>query len=254
MMKPLIAGNWKLNKTVEEAVETAARLKIILQGITDKDILICPPFTALDKVHHVIKGTNILLGAQDVFWEEKGAFTGEVAPEMLKDVGCDYVIIGHSERREYFNESDETVNKKIRSSLADELNVILCVGESLEQRKAGKQETVVEQQLEKGLKGVKKADMKFVTIAYEPIWAISSGNPNHKPATTNDAQEMHKFIRYILNILFDDKTAESTRILYGGSMKPDNVKELMAQPDINGGLVGGASLDAESFAKIVKGF
>jgi len=253
-IKPLIAANWKLNKTVKEAVDSAARLKIILSGIKDRDIAICPPFTALEEVHNVIKGTNIMLGAQDVFWEEKGAFTGEVSPMMLKDVGCSYVIIGHSERREYFKETDETVNKKIRLCVADELNVILCVGENIEQRKAEKQNDVVEEMLTKGLKNVKREDMKFITIAYEPVWAISSGDSSHKPATAKDAQEMHAFIRNTLGMMFDDSIAQSTRIIYGGSMKPDNVKELMAKKDINGGLVGGASLEPESFAKIVNGF
>lgn len=253
-IKPLIAANWKLNKTVEEAVDSAAKLKIILQGIKDRDIAIFPPFTALEEVDKVIRGTNIMLGAQDACWEEKGAFTGEVSPMMLKDVGCSYIIIGHSERREYFKETDEMVNKKIRLCIADELNVILCVGETLEQRKAGKQKDVVEGMLTKGLKNIKREDMKFITVAYEPVWAISSGDPMHKPATAKDAQEMHAFIRKTLSIMFDDKTAQSTRIIYGGSMKPDNVKELMAKKDINGGLVGGASLDPESFARIVKGF
>lgn len=253
-MRPLIAANWKMNKTVEEAVETAARFKVVLHGVKDADIIVCPPFTALEEVYKVIKSSNIMLGAQDVFWEEEGAFTGEVSPEMLKNVGCNFVIIGHSERRKYFNETDETINKKIRACIADELNFILCVGETLEQRNAGKHKDVVEAQLEKGLKDVKKDGIKFATIAYEPVWAISGGDSKHKSATPKDAQEMHAFIRKTLSIMFDDKTASSVRIIYGGSATPDNIKELMKQKDINGALVGGASLEAESFARIVKGF
>ncbi|MCX6707994.1 MAG: triose-phosphate isomerase [Candidatus Woesearchaeota archaeon] len=253
-MVPLIAANWKLNKTLEEAVDAASMMKIMLSDVKDKEILICPPFIALAQVYNVIKGSNIMLGAQDVFWEEKGAFTGEVSPMMLKDVGCSYVIIGHSERREYFKETNEAVNKKVRLCIADELNAILCVGESFEQRQKKVHKDFVEKELEEGLARVKREDMKHITIAYEPIWAISSGDPNHKPATAKDAQEMHAFIRKTLANMFDDKTADSVRILYGGSMKPDNVKELMAKKDINGGLVGGASLEPESFARIVKGF
>ena len=202
-MRPLIAANWKLHKTVEESVNTAARLKVILEGLDDRDILLCPPFTALEEVHHVVNGTNLMLGAQDVFWEEEGAFTGEVSPEMLKNVGCEFVIIGHSER-----------------------------------------------ELEQGLKDVKKQDMNLVAIAYEPIWAIGTG----KTALPKEAQEMHAFIRKTLSWIFDQETADSVRILYGGSVKPGNVQELMAQDDINGALVGGASLDAETFGKVVKGF
>ena len=249
-MRPLIAANWKLHKTIEESVDTAARLKIILEGINDRDILVCPPFTALEEVYRVLKGTNMMLGAQDVFWEEEGAFTGEVSPEMLKNVGCRFVIIGHSERRKYFKESNETINKKIRAAIADELGVILCVGESLEQRKAGKQRDFVEKELEEGLKNVKKNDMQWVAIAYEPIWAIGTG----KTATPAQAQEMHAFIRQVLGVMFDEKTADEVRILYGGSVTPENIRALMSKKDINGALVGGASLDAESFARIVRGF
>ncbi|MBD3312958.1 triose-phosphate isomerase [Candidatus Woesearchaeota archaeon] len=249
-MRPFIAANWKLHKTVEESVETAARLKIIIEGVNDRDILVCPPFTALEEIYHVIEGTNIMLGAQDVFWEEEGAFTGEVSPEMLKNVGCEYVIIGHSERRKYFNETDETVNKKIRASFADELKVILCVGETEEMRDQAKHRDFVEKELEDGLKNISSSDAKMLAVAYEPIWAIGTG----QTATPEQAQEMHAFIRDRLSVIFDQKTADSIRILYGGSVKPDNVKELMSQKDINGALVGGASLDAESFGKIIKGF
>ncbi len=248
-MRPLIAANWKLHKTVEESVNTAARLKAIVEGVNDRDILVCPPFTALEEVHHVIKGTNIMLGAQDVFWEEEGAFTGEVSPEMLKNVGCEFVIIGHSERRKYFKEGNDIINKKIRKSVADELNAILCVGESRETREKGEHKEFIEREIEEGLRDVKKEDMRHVTLAYEPIWAIGSGHT----ASPEQAEEMHELIRKTLSSMFGS-AADSVRIIYGGSVKPDNIMELMARKNINGALVGGAGLDAESFGKIVKGF
>ncbi len=243
-----IAGNWKMNKDLNESVELVRKLSIEVQGITNKDILVCPPFTSLSAVYEVIKDTNIKLGAQNLYFEEKGAYTGEISGVMLKSVGCEYVIIGHSERREYFNETNEIVNKKIKTALGIDLKPIVCVGEKLEEREQNITEKVVESQIREGLANLSSDEMKNITIAYEPIWAIGTG----KTATPEDAESVHKFIRGILKDMFGDKTAEDTRILYGGSVKPGNAAGLFAMEDIDGGLVGGASLDAESFAGIIK--
>lgn len=244
MRKPIIAGNWKMYKTEAEAIDFAKKLKPQVSDVSDRTILICPPYPALSKVSDEVRGTNICLGAQNLFWEEEGAFTGEVSAPMLKAVGCTYVIIGHSERRQYFGETDETINKKLKAALKHGLNAIVCVGERLEQRESGETFKVIEKQIKDGLKGLITLDLGLVTIAYEPVWAIGTG----KTATPQQAQEAHKFIRGLL----PKEVAEKIRILYGGSVKPDNIKDLMAQPDIDGGLVGGASLRVDSFIQIVK--
>jgi len=248
MKRYLIAGNWKMNKTTGEAVELAQKLVESLKDVKDRDILICPTFTSLYSVHQVIKGTNIKLGAQDVFYENSGAFTGEISPIMLKDVGCEYVIIGHSERRHIIGERDELINKKVKAAINNGLKVILCVGELLEEREAGKTLEVVKTQVEKGLNGISEDEMKNVVIAYEPVWAIGTG----KTAKPEDAQEVHAYIRELLSKLYSKEIANETIIQYGGSVKASNIDSLMAMPDIDGALVGGASLVAEEFTRIVK--
>ncbi len=248
MRRLLIAGNWKMNKDLNESIELVRKLSLGVQGITNRDILVCPPFTSLYPVYEVIKDTNIKLGAQNLYFEEKGAYTGEISPLMLKSVGCEYVIIGHSERREYFKETNDIVNKKIKIALKYGLKPIVCVGEKLEEREEGITEKIVESQVREGLTNLTEEEMKELTIAYEPIWAIGTG----KTATPEDAEAVHKFIRNILKDMFGDNIAGNTRILYGGSVKPNNAEGLFAMEDIDGGLVGGASLDADSFTAIVK--
>jgi triosephosphate isomerase len=244
MRKPIIAGNWKMYKSEAEAIDFATKLKPLVSDVHDKVILICPPFPCLSKVWDVINNSNIELGAQNLHWEEEGAFTGEVSTGMLKSVGCTYVIIGHSERRQYFGETDETVNKKLKAALKHNLLSIVCVGETLEQREKGETFSVIENQINKGLQSLDISHWSLVIIAYEPVWAIGTG----KTATPEQAQEVHAYIRSLL----PKEVAGKIRILYGGSVKPENVKELMAQPDIDGGLVGGASLKVESFVKLIK--
>ncbi|MEO2083721.1 MAG: triose-phosphate isomerase [Desulfurobacteriaceae bacterium] len=246
MRKLLIAGNWKMNKTVPEALELARELKRRLGGISDRDILICPPFTALYAVGKELEGTNVKLGGQNMHFEEQGAFTGEISPVMLRDVGCSYVILGHSERRHIFGETDDLINKKVLSAVKHDLIPILCVGELLEEREAGRTKEVVKNQVLEGLKGLTPSD-EFV-IAYEPVWAIGTG----KTATPEQAEEVHSFIRELLSDLFGREKAELTRILYGGSVKPENAGELLKMENVDGALVGGASLKADSFEKIVK--
>jgi triosephosphate isomerase len=246
--KPIIAGNWKMNKTATEARDLATRLIPLVSGVKDRDIVLAPPFTALSAVAAAIKGTNMALSAQDLFWEDKGAFTGQISAEMLLDSGCKYVIIGHSERRQYFGETDETVNKKLRQALNKGLLPIVCVGETLKEREAGKANEVIERQLTGALKGVIAAEMQKVVIAYEPVWAIGTG----KTATPQQANEIHAFIRQKITSLYSGDVAGSLRIQYGGSVTPENVSQLMAMPDIDGALVGGASLKPESFAALVK--
>ncbi|MBW2058721.1 MAG: triose-phosphate isomerase [Deltaproteobacteria bacterium] len=248
MRKPIVVGNWKMNKTVQEAVNLVQELKRLIGERDDVDLAVAPPFTALLPVGREIQGTCISLSAQDVFWEKEGAFTGEVSVTMLRDVGCRYVILGHSERRLYFCETDESVNRKIRAALAGGLEPIVCVGESLEQRESGRASSVVEGQVRACLEGIPQESMPAVVLAYEPVWAIGTG----KTATAQQAEEMHGRIRSVLREMFGEKTAESTRIQYGGSVKPENIAELMEQPDIDGALVGGASLEADSFSRIVK--
>ena len=248
MRKPFIAGNWKMNKTTNEAVELVASLKKNLLGFANADIVVCPPFTSLTAVYDVIGDTNIGLGAQNLFWEKEGAYTGEISPIMLKDTGCEYVIIGHSERRQYFGETDETVNKRIDTALAVGLTPIVCIGETLEQREANKTFDVIETQLKGGLDGFAEDDLRQMVIAYEPVWAIGTG----KTATNQQAQEVHAYIRKWVENSFSKDVAQEVRILYGGSVKPDNIAGLMDEKDIDGALVGGASLKAASFVDIVK--
>ena len=246
MRTPLIAGNWKLHKTLTDAVDLVGALKTAVKNVDKVEILVAPPFTALSMLATKLAGSNIKLGAQNCWHESSGAFTGEVSAPLLKDVGCDYVIVGHSERRQIFGESDEIINKKVKAVLAADLSCILCIGETLEERESGDMFDVLTRQTREGLAGV--SDLKNVVIAYEPVWAIGTG----KTATSEQAQEVHSFVRGLLQGLYDQSTAMSTRILYGGSVKPDNVDELMGMADVDGALVGGASLKAEDFARIVK--
>ncbi|MBI1929640.1 triose-phosphate isomerase [Candidatus Poribacteria bacterium] len=248
MRTPIIAGNWKLNKTIGEAVVLVAALRERLGDVTDSEIVVAPAFTALSAVAKTLEGSNIHLSAQDMYWEASGAFTGEVSPTMLTDAGCDYVIIGHSERRQYFGETNESVNRKAKAAHAHGLKPILCVGEKLEEREAGKTESVVEDHLINGISGLSADHILSTVIAYEPVWAIGTG----KTATPVQAQEVHAFIRALLSKTYSADVASQVRIQYGGSVKPSNAVELMAQPDVDGALVGGASLEAESFAQIVK--
>ncbi|WP_457568716.1 triose-phosphate isomerase [Desulfurobacterium sp.] len=246
MRKPLIAGNWKMNKTVSESVEFAREFVGKVSDVNDRDILICPPFTSLYAMREIFKDTGVKLGAQNMYYKDSGAYTGEISPLMLKDVGCDYVILGHSERRHIFGEDDNLINEKVVAAVSHGLIPILCVGELLEDREAGKTFDVVGNQLERGLKGISSKD-NFV-VAYEPVWAIGTG----KTATPELAEEVHSFLREKLASLFGKEKAETVRILYGGSVKPENVNGLMAMKNIDGALVGGASLKVDSFVKIVK--
>jgi triosephosphate isomerase len=246
MRKPVIAGNWKMYKTTKDAVEMVSGLVPLVQSIQDVDIVVAPVFTVLGVVGTAIKGSNVKLAAQDCFWENEGAFTGEISPAMLTDVGCSHVIIGHSERRQYFGETDESVNKKTHAALQAGLTVILCIGETLAERETNKTFDVLKRQLSGGITGLRSEEMANIIVAYEPVWAIGTG----KTASDAQAQEAHAFIRSTLAACLDQATADRTRILYGGSVKPENVRGLMAQPDIDGALVGGASLKADSFAQI----
>ncbi len=249
MRKPIIAGNWKLNKTPHEAIVLANDLKREIVDVAGVDIVLCPPFTALADVADTLTDTGIALGAQNIFWEDAGAFTGEISGPMLKDLGVSYVIIGHSERRQFFNETNETVNKRLRAALKNGLAPIVCVGENLAQRESNKTFDIIKDHSEGSLSGLSSEEMKKVVLAYEPVWAIGTG----KTATPDQAQEVHVFIRQLLGKMFNTEIANSVRIQYGGSVTPDNVVSLMAQADIDGALVGGASLKAPSFAAIVKG-
>jgi triosephosphate isomerase len=248
MRKSIIAGNWKMNKTNQEAIELVSELKDRVIGVEDVEIILCPPFTSLFSVNEVIKDSPIKLGAQNMFWEEEGAYTGEISPSMIKNLGGEFVIIGHSERRKYFEESDEIVNKKIKLALSSGLVPIVCIGETLEQREQGIAEKTVIDQLTNGLSGVSQTDASKLILAYEPIWAIGTG----KTATPEVADGMHSVIRNHLVELYSSELSDAISILYGGSVKPDNIDDLMKQENIDGALVGGASLNSESFACIVK--
>ncbi len=246
--KPLIAGNWKMYKTVAEAVQTAKDLVECTAGV-DVDVMIAPPFTALFPVSEVVRGTSVAVGAQNLYWKNEGAFTGEISPVMLTDVGCRYVIIGHSERRQFFSDTDETVNAKIRAALDHQLIPVFCVGETESQREAGETFSVLDKQVTKGLEGFSTELLTNVlVIAYEPVWAIGTG----KTATIAQIQEVHAFLRSLTEKHFDNLLAKSVRILYGGSVKPENVSEIMNMPDVDGALVGGASLSAETFNRIIR--
>lgn len=248
MRKKIIAGNWKMNKTRDEAVALATLVRDRLGDQSQVEVVLCPSFTNLDAVYQVIRSSPIALGAQNLYWEPSGAFTGEVSVEMLKSVGCSYVIIGHSERRQYFLESDETVNKKTKQALQNGLVPIVCVGETLNQRKSDETEKVLERQITMGVGDLSADQIERVIIAYEPVWAIGTG----VVATPQQAQSAHKFIRNLLSGIFSMNLANALRIQYGGSMKPDNAAELLRQTDIDGGLIGGASLDAQSFLGIIE--
>ncbi|NLL12692.1 MAG: triose-phosphate isomerase [Fibrobacter sp.] len=245
--KKFVAGNWKMNTTIDEAKALAKGVVETVGNVTDVDIAVCPPFTNLLAVAEILKGSSVKLGAQDVHWEAKGAYTGKVSCSMLKSVGVTYVIVGHSEQRQYFHETDETVNKKVKAVLASELLPIICIGETLDERKSGQMDSVIERQVKGAFSGIEASDVTKCTIAYEPVWAIGTG----ETATPQQANEAHIFIRKIIEKLYDKEIAASLRIQYGGSMKPENAKELLAQSDVDGGLIGGASLKASDFAGIV---
>ncbi len=246
MRIPFIAGNWKMHKSIDEAVAFIREIKDEALK-TDVEVAVCAPFTLLRDVVEVAKDTRVKVAAQNMHYEEKGAFTGEVSPLMLKELDIDYVIIGHSERRQYYNETNETVNKKVLKALAVGIDPIMCVGETLEQREAGEAKALVESQVKAGLAGVSADDVAKVVIAYEPIWAIGTG----KTASAEDANDMISHIREIVKGLYDDEKSECVRIQYGGSVKPANVTEIMNQSDIDGALVGGASLKSEDFIQLI---
>ena len=246
MRKAIIAGNWKMNKTVSEAVELVKELKPLVKD-AKCDVVVCPTFVCLPAVIDVVKDSNIKVGAQNMHFEENGAFTGEVSPNMLKELGVEYVIIGHSERRQYFNETDETVNKKLKTAFNHKFIPILCVGESLEEKEDNITEEVLSKQIKLDLKGISAEDVKNMVIAYEPIWAIGTG----KTATADEANNTIGFIRSVVEKLYNKEVSENIRIQYGGSVKPSTIKEQMSKEHIDGGLIGGASLKAEDFAAIV---
>ena len=247
MRKPFIAGNWKMNTNSQEAVSLASGLAEAVREIDTVDVAVCPPFVYLHDTAKALSSSNISLGAQDVYFQENGAFTGEISCKMLKDVCCAYAIIGHSERRHVIGETDELINKKVTAAVSGGLLPILCVGELLEQREAGRTDAVVTEQVKKGLAGLSEKKVLAVTIAYEPVWAIGTG----KTATSQQAQEVHQMIRKLLAEMYSDSVAAQIRIQYGGSAKPDNTAELMSCPDVDGLLVGGASLKVESFASMI---
>jgi triosephosphate isomerase len=248
MRKFVIAGNWKMYKTNTESEQLAEAIKGKTTSIEKTQIIVCPPATALTTVSSIVKGSNIAVGAQNMYWENQGAFTGELSSEMIKSTGATYVIIGHSERRQYFQETDETVNKKTLHALQTNLSPIVCIGESLEQREEGITKDIINNQLDGALRNVTAEEMIRIIIAYEPIWAIGTG----KTATPEQAQDVHAFIRSKLQTMFDAATSNSVILQYGGSVKPANAYELLSQADIDGALVGGACLEAESFSEIIK--
>lgn len=246
--KYFIAGNWKMNKTAAEATALIEAINEKAGLQTKVDVAVCPPFTALDAASKALAGSTVKLGAQNMYFEKSGAYTGEIAADMLKEFGCTYVILGHSERREYFKECNCLINKKVKAVLANGMNPILCVGEKLEEREAGKTLDIVSEQTAKGLEGLTAAEAEKVVIAYEPVWAIGTG----KTATPAMAQEVHAAIRKILADTFGAEVAEKMQILYGGSMKPENADALLAEKDIDGGLIGGAALKADSFVALIE--
>ena len=245
--KALMAGNWKMHKTTEEARLLAEQVAAATPKAADREVLLAPPFTALGAVSEAVKGTDIIVAGQNVCWEEQGAFTGEISPAMLRDMGATASIVGHSERRQIFMESDEMINQRLLGGLNQGLTMLLCIGETLEERESDQTLAVLERQIRAGLAEVSSALMNQVVIAYEPVWAIGTG----RTASTEQAQEAHAFIRKLATDLYEKDIADGLRILYGGSVKPANVDELMAQPDIDGALVGGAALDADSFGRII---
>lgn len=247
MKKPLIAGNWKMFKTIPEGTNLVNIIKAGVHKITACEVVVCPPFTALAAIADLLHESNIDLGAQDMHYETEGAFTGEVSPLMLKDVGCRYVILGHSERRAYFQEKDELINKKVLAALKYNLVPIVCIGETLEEREARRAFEVVKYQFDHSLMDLKTEEIERVVIAYEPVWAIGTG----RTATPEQAEQMHSYIRRLLNEKYGEDTAQRVKILYGGSVKPDNITQLTSKPNVDGALVGGASIKAESFIQIV---
>ncbi|MDD3538865.1 MAG: triose-phosphate isomerase [Atribacterota bacterium] len=248
MRKPLIVGNWKMNKTVTESIALIKDLLDLIKGYQETEVVICPPFTSLWVARELIEGSNIFLGAQNVYFQNEGPYTGEISARMLQNIGCSYVILGHSERREYFQETSQEVAKKVHQVLAYGIKPIVCVGEKLEERESGKAEEIVREELEAIFPILKTTDVENVVFAYEPIWAIGTG----RSATPSDANEMIKYIRELIKNEYDNKIAEEMRILYGGSVNPENIKSMMAEPDIDGALVGGASLQAVTFSQLVK--
>jgi triosephosphate isomerase len=247
MRKKVIAGNWKMNMDLHQSQKLVSEIINGLGKDSKTEVIICPPFTSLNEVNSLVKNTIVKLGAQNMHFEESGAFTGEISSDMLKSVGCEYVILGHSERRVIFNEPDELINKKIKAALAKGLKPIFCIGELLEQRENNETMRVVSEQVEKGLEGISSEQMKKIIIAYEPVWAIGTG----KTATPQQAQEVHSFIRELVAEKFSATVAENLIIQYGGSVKPDNSGELLSEKDIDGALVGGACLKADSFLSII---
>jgi triosephosphate isomerase len=248
MIKPIIAANWKMNKTVAESVDFSLRLAKECEGLEEREVIIAPPATALYAVSQALKGSTVHLSAQNMHWEEKGAFTGEISAPMLADMGCEYVLIGHSERRTLFGETNEAVNKKLKAALNFGLKPIVCIGETLEERESEATFDVIKKQVKEGLNNISTGDIECVSIAYEPVWAIGTG----KTATPELAEEVHQFIREILSSGFGEGVGAETAIIYGGSVTPQNIGELMDKPNINGALVGGASLDVESFTGIIR--
>jgi triosephosphate isomerase len=250
MRKTIIAGNWKMYKTITQAIELANGLKREFFDLDSQiiDIVLCPPFTALSEVYEVVADSSIRLGAQDVYWQQEGAFTGEISPSMLVDLGCKFVIIGHSERRQYFGETNESVNKKLKAALKNNLTPVVCVGETLSERERGETFKVLEDHVQDGLKDIGADDTLKIVIAYEPVWAIGTG----KTATSQQAEEAQKYIRDLLTKLYNSDISQDVRIQYGGSVKPENIVDLLSQPDVDGALVGGASLEVRTFAEIVR--
>ena len=246
--RPIVAGNWKMNLLVGDALSLVEELKRLLADAPDVEIVICPPYTALYPVGQAIEGSAIALGGQDCYLVEKGAYTGEISPYMLKDAGCTWTIVGHSERRRHFNETDEFLNSKLKFALSSGLKVIFCVGETLEERENGEMDEVLRRQVGKGLGGLDEADFERLVIAYEPVWAIGTG----LTASPDQAEEAHGFVRALVREQFDESVSDGLRIQYGGSVKPENVDELMEKENVDGALVGGASLKPDSFAAIVK--
>ncbi len=245
--RPLIAGNWKMFKTCQEAASTAEKLAALSKDVTDVDIMIAPSYTSLYAVSEKIKGSPVTLGAQNLHWEKEGAYTGEISSNMLKSCGCSHVLIGHSERRQFFGETDETVNKRIKTAIANGFTPVFCIGETENERDHEKTFNVLDKQVQDGLKDLGSDSLVELVIAYEPVWAIGTG----KTATPVQVQEVHSFLRSLIGKIFGDKFAETIRILYGGSVKPANISELMQLDDVDGALVGGASLDADIFSQIV---
>ncbi|MDF1610759.1 MAG: triose-phosphate isomerase [Stygiobacter sp.] len=247
MRKKIIAGNWKMNNDISATISLITELKKGITENTKATVIVCPPFTSLETTQTLLKDSIIKFGAQNMYYEDSGAFTGEISPLMLKSVGCEYVILGHSERRTIFQESDSLINKKIKTAIKHELKPIFCIGETLEQREKGITFEVCERQVKNGLEGISESELSHLIIAYEPVWAIGTG----KTATSEQAEEVHSFVRKLIEKMYSKNLAEKIVIQYGGSVKPENAKELLSQPNIDGALVGGACLKADSFLKII---